>query len=174
MWSLNSLKNATISFLAVVIGVAFSLSFCVRDNNSVTIDLEYSLNKLCVADSLYNLSVVDSSLWSKFLGHTQEGYTNFAIAFKGSDVVLYQFGCVNRSGFISCTHNNESYLFISHDKKITLFTDKTDMKTPLSYLDKLQNQGNVSKNEYKLLQNQIQRIIVVNQNAKKNKSEKRW
>lgn len=174
MWNLNPLKNTINSLLAVVIGVAFSLSFCMKDNNSVTIKLEYNLNKLCVPDSLYNLTVIDSSLWNKFNEHTQEEYTNFAVVFKGNDVTLYQFGCVNRSNLISCTHNNQSYIFISYEKKVILFTDKTDMKTPLSYLDELQNKAIVSKNEYKSFQSQIQRIITINQNAEKNKSEKRW
>ncbi len=174
MWNLNPLKNTNIPLLAVVIGIVFSLSFCMKDNNSVTIGLEYNLNKLCVPDSLYNLSVIDSTLWSKFIQHTQEEYTNFAVVFKGNDITLYQFGCVNRSGFISCTHNNESYLFISYEKKVILFTNKIDMKTPLSYLDELQNQGKVSKNEYDLIQDQIKRVITINQNAEKNKLEKRW
>lgn len=174
MRNLNPLKNTKVSLLTVAIGVAFSLSFCMKDNNIVTIDLDYNLNNLCVSDSLYNLSVIDSSLWSKFIEYTHDGYSNFAVAFKGNDVALYQFGCISRPDFIRCTHGSESYLFISYEKKVTLFTDKTDMKTPLSYLDELQVQGAISQNEYKSFQNQIQQIITVNQNAVKNKSGKRW
>lgn len=48
------------------------------------------------------------------------------------------------------------------------------METPLSYLDKLQKQGNVSKNEYELIQSEIKRVVTLNQNAEKNKLEKRW
>lgn len=101
-------------------------------------------------------------------------YTNFALVKKTKEVGLYQIGCVNRSGFRSCTHSDETFLFFVHNGKVILYPNNLDQSEPIAYLKTMQEEEAISENDKEMFSKKIESITLLNTNQQKNKPKERW
>lgn len=160
-------------FLLLIIPF-LSLSSCMGQNKEIIITLNYDLNLKCGENKVYNLNEMDSVLRTEMIKHIPEQYTNFVLVSKTNEIGLYQIGCVNRSGFRSCTHSDETFLFFVHNGKVILYQNNLDQSAPNEYLKRLQEQGVISENDKQIFSKKIESIIIINTNRQKNKTKERW
>lgn len=160
-------------FLLLIIPF-LSLSSCMGQNKEIIITLNYDLNLKCGENKVYNLNEMDSVLRTEMIKHIPEQYTNFVLVSKTNEIGLYQIGCVNHSGFRSCTHSDETFLFFVHNGKVILYQNNLDQSAPNEYLKRLQEQGVISENDKQIFSKKIESIIIINTNRQKNKTKERW
>jgi hypothetical protein len=160
--------------LSLFVLLFVTLSSCMAQNKEILIAMDYDLNLKCENNKVYNLSEMDSMLRAEMIKHIPEQYSNFALVKKTDNVGLYEIGCVNRSGFRSCTHSNETFLFFVHNEKVILYPDNLDQNAPTSFLNKLQEQGIINEIEKEMFLKKIDAIILININREKNKPKERW
>ncbi len=163
-----------IMYFSILIVSFLSLSSCMGQNKEIIIALNYDLNLKCEENKVYNLNEIDSVLRAEMIKYIPDQYTNFALVTKTNEIGLYQIGCVNRSGFRSCTHSDETFLFFVHNGKVILYQNNLDQSKPIEYLKKLQEQGVISENDKEIFSKKIESIILINKNRQKNKPKERW
>lgn len=155
--------------LSIVLYVMSSLCWIAPNKNITTFANKSNLNAICVKDKVYNLNIVDSGLRNNFKKIIPEQYTNnFAVVEKSSQIVLYQIGCVKRSGFMSCTHNSKSYLFFANKDSVYLINDLFDKETPISIVEELTLKKLIKKREKKKFIEKIN--LIINFNSMKNEN----
>jgi hypothetical protein len=143
-------------------------------NKEIIIEIEYNLNLKCENNKVYNLSEIDPILGSKITQYIPENYSNFALLAKTDSVGLYEIGCVNRSGFRSCTHSGETFLFFVRNSTVFLYPDNLDQNTPTLFLNQLQAQGVIDEIEKNIFFKEIDEVIRINKNREKNKPQAKW
>jgi hypothetical protein len=151
-----------------------SIYTCSAQNTEIIIPLNYDLNLKCKENKVYNLNEMDSILRKEMIKQIPEQYTNFALVKKTKEVGLYQIGCVNRSGFRSCTHSDETFLFFVHNGKVILYPNNLDQSEPIAYLKTMQEEEAISENDKEMFSKKIESITLLNTNQQKNKPKERW